>query len=329
MRVGVLLLVGGISLAGAQPSGEPAPIQIYRRAVADYIRTGDPGAAAAPLLEWSREQLAGAVKIVIGRADSTELEQAATLHLEIGVATVGLALESAAAHFDLGSRLIDRLLPPAEIRKGLSAERLQEIATVRATWHVVAASALLAVNEVDRARPWAEKAERIAPKMAAALTVLGMADEIKAGWSNPEDWNETAMKNRHERQRGTYLLSAERSYSRAVDADPSYALARIRLGRVQFLLNYRDRARKSLASGQAAARDASHQFLAAMFMGALQQFENDLDGARQSFDRALAIAPQSQNAVAALAYLELLSGRPNRAQALALEYTSAKLDAAW
>jgi tetratricopeptide (TPR) repeat protein len=328
MKFCVVLLAGSVAVAGAQTPGEPARIEIYRRAVADYIRTGDPSTAAAPLLDWSREQLEEAVKIVIRRADSTELEQAAALHLEVGVATAGLSPAKAPDFLALGSRLIDRLLPPAEIRRGLSAERLAEIATVRATWHVVAASVLLSVNDVVHAPPLAERAVRIAPTMAAALTVAGMVHEIDAAFMNPDGWDPQATKSRQARRRAM-LVDAEGSYKRAVDADPSYALARIRLGRVEFLLNDPGRARTSLARGQASARGASQEFLAAMFMGALQQSENDLAGARQSFERALAIAPRSQYAVAALAFLELLSGRPDRAESLAREYTSARLDPGW
>ena len=66
-----------------------------------------------------------------------------------------------------------------------------------------------------------------------------------------------------------------------------------------------------------------------MFTGALQESQKDLDGARQSYARALTTAPQSQHAVAALAFVDMMSGRLDRAERVARAYTSATLDDAW
>jgi tetratricopeptide (TPR) repeat protein len=101
-------------------------------------------------------------------------------------------------------------------------------------------------------------------------------------------------------------------YRRALSADPAYALAQIRLGRVEFLFKNMKAAAASLQKGSAAAEDPSHRYLAAMFMGAFLQEQRDLPGARVQFERALELAPRSQNAIVALAYVELISGRPDR-----------------
>ena len=58
-----------------------------------------------------------------------------------------------------------------------------------------------------------------------------------------------------------------------------------------------------------------------MFLGAFLQEQKDLAGARAQFERALKISPRSQNAIVALAYVEMLSGRPDKAQALARSFT--------
>ena len=83
---------------------------------------------------------------------------------------------------------------------------------------------------------------------------------------------------------------------------------------MEFLFKNLKAAALSLQKGSAAARDPSHRYLAAMFMGAFRRKQKDLAGARAEFERALEIAPQSQNAVVALAYVELMSGRPDRAK---------------
>ena len=138
-----------------------------------------------------------------------------------------------------------------------------------------------------------------------------------------------AQRTRTARERDRLLVLAESSYKKALAIDPDYALARIRLGRVQYLLNNLREARRSLQIGRDLAREPRQKFLAALFMGALQLTQNDLAGARQSFEQALAIMPQSQNAVAALSYEELMAGHLDRAQQVARDYASGSTTSWW
>ena len=137
------------------------------------------------------------------------------------------------------------------------------------------------------------------------------------------------LRNRAVRDRTRYLVVAERYYRDALDVDPSYALARIRLGRVQCLENLLPRARASLDAGRAASTEPRPRFLAALFMGGLELQQGDLEGARRAYQEALAIMPQSQNAIAGLAYTELVAGHVERAEQIARQYTGATLDDAW
>jgi tetratricopeptide (TPR) repeat protein len=298
---GLVLAAGSLTAVSAQ--APPSKAEIYRDVVATYVRTGNPAVAVRPLIGWSRPDLEIAVTDTIARADVAELEAAALLHLEIGVALAGISTNSTAGYFDLGSRLVDALIPiNRDVRRNLSALRADEIATIRATWNGVAGSAFLSVNDVVRARMFFAKAAKITPNSAAILTLQGAADEIDGAVNNPDDVESLLMKRQ------------------ALSADPTYALAQIRLGRVEFLFKNMKAAAVSLQKGSAAAHDASHRYLGAMFLGAFLQEQKDLAGARAEFERALEIAPQSQNAVVALAYVELVSGRPDRAQALTRGY---------
>jgi tetratricopeptide (TPR) repeat protein len=201
---------------------------------------------------------------------------------------------------------------------------------VRATWHGVAGSAFLSVNDIDRARPYLSKAVKITPGSAALLTLQGTADEIEGAGYNAEELESLVMKRRAVMQRTRLLVSAEELYRRALSADPAYPLALIRLGRVEFLFGKMKAAATSLEKGSAVARDPSHRYLAAMFMGALLQEQKDLAGARERFERALELAPQSQNALVALAYVELISGRPDHSQTLARGFLGTpNSDEAW
>ena len=305
--------------------------EAYRAAVAMYVKTGDPAVAVKPLVGWDQKALADAVIETIKSGDAGLNEAAALLHLEIGVAVAGISTPSSQGYLDLGSQLIDGIYPAnPEVVKNLSAERLAEIAKVRATWHGVAASAFLSVNDADRARLFLAKALKITPGSAALLTLQGTADEIVGAGFNPDDVESLMMKRRASQQRTRFLLSAEQLYRRALSADPAYALAQIRLGRVEFLFKNMKAAAASLQKGSAAAEDPSHRYLAAMFMGAFLQEQKDFPGARAHFERALELAPQSQNALVALAYVELISGRPDRSQALARGYLGTpNSDDAW
>jgi len=311
----------------AQP--DHSAIEIYRAAAAAYLESGDAARSARPLAGFAPAQLEPAVKAILARADPRELEAAADLHLEIGIAVAGLSVTDASAYFEQGSRLVAAILPPPAIRKGLSALRLEQMTLISTTWHRVAASTFLSINDVARARPLIVRARRIVPQSAAMLTLLGTAHEIDAGVNNPDDWDSLSGKTHTGMTRARMLLDAEESYKAALEEDPLYPLALIRLGRVQFLQNNARAARESLERGAALAIEPRHLFLAAMFKGALQESQNDLTGARLSYERALRIVPQSQHAVAALAFVEFMLGRTTRAEEIARAYTSAKLDEAW
>ena len=324
---GIVMLAGAV-LAQAQATPSPAA---YRDAVGVYVKTGDPARAVQPLLGWDRKTLDAAVADVIASQDATLIEAAAVLHLEIGVAIAGISTASSHGYFELGAQLIDNIGPvSSDVRRNLSAERAAEIARVRATYHGVAGSAFLSVNDVFHARPYFARALKITPNSPAILTLQGTADEIDGVVVNPDDVENATLKRRAAQERTRLLLSAEERYRQALSADPSYALAHIRLGRVELLFKNMKAAAVSLEKGSAAAQDPAHRYLAAMFMGAFLQEQKDLEGARAQFERALKLSPRSQNAFVALAYVEMISGRPDKAQALARSFTgTSNSDEGW
>ena len=314
-----IVVVAGTVLAHAQATPSPAA---YRDAVGVYVKTGDPARAVQPLLGWDRKTLDAAVADVIVSQDAALIEAAAVLHLEIGVAIAGISTASSHGYFELGAQLIDNIEPVnPDVRRNLSAERAADIARARATYLGVAGSAFLSVNDVFRARPFFARALKIVPNSPAILTLQGTADEIDGAVMNPDDVESLIMKRRVGQQRTRLLLSAERLYRQALSADPTYALAHIRLGRVEFLFKNMKAAALSLEKGSAAARDPAHRYLAAMFLGAFLQEQKDYDGARAEFERAIKLNHRSQNAIVALAYVEMISGRPDKAQALARSFT--------
>ncbi len=65
---------------------------------------------------------------------------------------------------------------------------------------------------------------------------------------------------------------------------------------------------------------------AALFLGAIKERQQDFAGAREAYTQAFAIAPRSQTVIVALAHLDLMLGRPDRAQAFARAFAAAPRD---
>ena len=329
----VIAVMGAIG-ACASPAlaQQSAPdVAAYRDAVGIFIQTGDAAAAIKPMAGRDRKTLDAVIADTRLRADRPFLEAAALMHLEIAAAIAGLSLETANRHLELGEQLIDGLIPlKAEERMQLTEHEIAALTQTRSRWLGVAGSVFLSVSATDSARGYFSRALKLTPKSAPILTMAGVADEIDGTRSSAEDSDSERVRTRAKRERVTRWLSADRFYHRALDADPAYPLAQIRQGRLAFLNDQRKAARRWLEQGVSSARDPLHQYLAAMFMGDLQQQEKDFTGARSSYERALAISPRSQSAYVALAYLEVLAGRPDRAQTLVRSYTgSADADEAW
>ena len=315
---GIVLLAG---TAVGQPQAPPSPTG-YHDAVQAYITTGNLEVAVRHLRGWDRKSLDEGVLAMLDSADTGLIEAAALLHLEIGVAIAGVSTASALGHIELGAQLIESIAPlKPDVRRNLSAKLAGESLILRATWFGVAGSAFLFVGDITRARQFISMALKALPRSPVALTLMGTADEVDGAVYDPDDIEGATLKMRASRERTRLLLSAQQLYERALAADPNYALAQIRLGRVQFLLGNLKQAGEWLQKGSAGAQDPVHKYVAAMFTGALHQRQKDLDGASASFERALTIAPKSQSAIVALAYVELLRGRPDHAQALSRSYT--------
>jgi tetratricopeptide (TPR) repeat protein len=298
----------------ARQAPAPGPYETYRAAVAAYAKDGDITSAVVPLEKWSGKEFDAAIKATIANKNAAELRAAAVFHLEIGVALAGLSNNVARGHFEFGSDLLARWTASRPL---FNAAAGQEEIIFRANWYGVAGSALLAVKDINYARPLLAKALGIQPRSARVLTLRGTLKELEASLFDPEDAPTLSRRERIRRERGILLYQAQQDYQQALRYDDGYAPAVIRLGRVFHLTDHLKEAREALERGQKMAKDRPTQYVAALFMGALLLDEKDVAGARHSFERAIAIAPTSQPPVVALAHLELMAGRPDRANELA------------
>jgi tetratricopeptide (TPR) repeat protein len=298
--------------------------QIYVGVLDTYVKTGDVTTAVVPLLRWKPKDLEVAIDKLIASGDATRMRAATVLHLEIGVALVGLNLGSAKLHLDMGEDLLGKLRETYKSKEAMKAHD-----TFRAIWLAVAGSTYLAVKDIVHARLWLGEAHNLASDSAHVMTVYGILDEVDAQGYNPDDWQTLVQRERNQRERIIRLGRAERAYRAALAIDPHYSIASARLGRILQLNGKLKEARESLERATVDAKSAFQEYVAALYLGAVQQEQKDVESARRSFEHALSIVPGSQTAVVALAHLELMAGRPDRAQALARNFAAKSASDTW
>ena len=319
-----VVVTTAVAVTATAQSGAVNP-DAYAGAIEQY-RYGRPLAEAVVSLEqWTRKDFEAAADRLVLARNVSQLEAAAVFELEIGLGVMSLSPQGAQVHFELGEKMLRSLAPtPAELR--LDAGRAEALRAFSSTWLGVAGSGYLWVTDTRRAWPWIQKALRLSPQSSALRTMEGAAHELDAGDFDPRVPLAGPGKGTAYMEHWRKLDLALASFRAATNADPQNSHAHIRLGRALFLLDKMLEAREAAERGLALAKKPDDIYLGALFLGAIQERQNDLTGARASYARALSIAPRSQTVVVALAHLDLVSGRPDRAQALARVFAAAPVD---
>jgi tetratricopeptide (TPR) repeat protein len=110
---------------------------------------------------------------------------------------------------------------------------------------------------------------------------------------------------------GTWARRALETYREALDADPDLTEARLRLGRVLYLVSRHGDAlgefERTLADART-RREVGTAYLAALFAGQLHEFEGRTIEAAASYRAAIAVCPSCPSAPVALLSLYLASG---------------------
>jgi len=309
-----------ISRSPAFAQASQSPSDTYREVLAAYIRGGDMPKAVVPLQEWSRKEFAAAIDAIIARRDRSEMEAAAVLQLEFGLAVVAVATASAGQHFGLGERLVGTLRstwprPPLPV----------DLADFSANWFAVAGSAYLAIGDAKSARQWINKALGIRPRWAPLLTLFGAADELEAA-TMPNYLAASGIRTRRALDVRRRLLVADEVYQKAIADDPKYVPAYLRRGHLLLLLGDVKRARSVMEHALSLAQEPLHKYLGSLILGAILQEQDYFTAAGAAYERALAIVPGSQTASVALSHLLILNGRPDLARARALAFFAAPSD---
>ncbi|MDO8678334.1 MAG: hypothetical protein Q7R30_07200 [Acidobacteriota bacterium] len=322
-RLALPILAAAVALAAAPSAQAPtSAVDSYATAVRTYVATGDTVKALTPIQAWAKPEFERAIDALIARRDQALIEAAAVLQVEIAVGVVMLSPRSAGTHLELGEKLIRslRALPGP----GPEAEFSEK-------WYAVAASAFLMVNDSRLASSFISRGLQLAPGSLDLRLMNGIVDDLEALSLNPDDSKTGVQRQRIATARTQAFLRARDRYARLVKDAPSFARARVRLGRVLWMIGQAEEARIELLRAQADARDPVQQYLSAMFLGALYEQEGDAALARAWYEEALSLAPASQAATVALGHLDVMVDRPDRARALARGLLSQKpvLDEWW
>jgi tetratricopeptide (TPR) repeat protein len=228
--------------------------------------------------------------------------------------------EVALLHAQYGGQFITTA-PEGKGRRTLTPEA----AAFAARYFGVVASAFLSINDGARAEPFIERGLKLTPDSAPLKVQLGAARELLAAVPLVDLWT-VNLREPRSIMRARRLLPVQQLYLEATKHDPAFAQGWLRLARLQFILGSDRDARASIAQARKLAATPRDKYLAALTLGAILQQQQDLPAARTAYEEADAAIPNSQSAAVALAYLDVLAGRPDLAQQRAQRFGAAATD---
>lgn len=302
-----VLTLGCAALHAQSPAGSPT---LYGDVLRQYVGTGDAAAAIAATKDWTAQQFERAIDAYLA-SESDTVAPAAVLQLEIALKAIGPAPVTATECLQIGERLVQRL----NARPAAGIDRVE----FAARWYAAAASVFLLANDSDRAAPFISRGLDINPDLPELRLMSAVLLELQASSAAALSPAQRAASDRIR-----LLRLAQRTYEGLLEDHPSFVRARVRLGRVLWILDDTTRAEAELVHARAEAQEPAQQYLAAMFLARIYEQYRDLISARLLYERALAAMPESQSAAAALGFLDVMAGRPDRAQARARAVISRK-----
>jgi hypothetical protein len=205
-----------------------------------------------------------------------------------------LGLANTVSHWDMGRRLLDRVRP-LDSKDTLKTRPDPGADQIVRRWYLAGCAYMLRtrfidVNQFNRAR-------ELFPRDPDVLFFVASVHEYFAGARTQSVMR--SLKAPREvkfdvQDEGAELRLAEQLYRRVLEANPSLTEARIRLGRVLGLRDRHEEAVMQLRQSRS-VEDPLLQFYVHLFLG--REFEvlgNGLE-ARQSYERAAALAPTAQS----------------------------------
>lgn len=281
-RVVAFVVVAAVVAFGVSPRGQTAERQSADyAAVQAYVTGHDAAKVVAPLAGWSPRDVHNAARRYLDDARPS-VAAAATLHLEIAVAVVMVSADLAGHHLESGHLLIGGLRPSSRSVPSWSAA---EIAAFAEKWYTAAASVFLMVNDPMRAAPIIGRGLQVAPRSGELRLLSGILDEISALSVTATDSRGAGQQLRITNARRQAFMRAKDTLAKLVADEPRFTRARIRLGRVLWMLGEGDAALVELLRAQSETTDPVQRYLAAMFLGAIYEQHGNVTGARVAYER--------------------------------------------
>jgi tetratricopeptide (TPR) repeat protein len=305
--IGVLFASAGPILA--QPAGD------YLRLIDRYIEDAD--AAIRTLASWSRAAITDGVDACVrvttqspaaAVCSTQEKVAAAMLHSDTATSIINSNPERATFHIQIAGRLLDHVQD-----RPLFVQR----------WYEFIAMLYVSGGRFQEAAAVVNEALRKYPSAATLYAVRGAVAELRVAFDHPNMQGEVITDDRTNSRVTRTLEAAAADYRRALDLDPRFVTARLRLGWIHLLL--RDgRAARDLSMVLQDTTDDSIRYLAHLFVGAIAEREERLADALREYQAARQVGAPYQTACVALSHVEDALGHSARARATALECVALK-----
>ena len=299
--------------AFAQPIAGPSPGAEYSAVLSQFA--DDPVKAVSVLAKWTLGDVErGIVQVprtatgAILRAGDEPgrrlLKRMALLHIETAFAHYNRHNDAAMdAHLEWSRRVVRHELPWPTV------ERLRVPAIeprFHTDWALIVAGFFQLKLAFAEARRFLEEELALHPRHALLLLARGMTEEIAASEraiprATPPVLSHMLLgrppqtpRDQINRRSRTALLDAARFYQNAIAADRSLHEAQLRLGRVLFGLEEDEKARLELQRASAQNDDPLHQYLASLFLAAVDERSGRPSEAVQHFKNAIVLFPAAQ-----------------------------------
>jgi len=308
-----------LAASGSSAAQSADRIASYRKAIAD-VQRGNVDAAVARVASWSGDDFKPGIDAVTADPREWRLaEAAAMLHLELVLSGRAETDAAISRQIALAEPLVAHLKAP----RGSAAREAADIAAFQERWFELAGSIYFAMTAPGPGRELAERGLGLVGPSARLEMSAGIGFELQSHVANGNLHDAATITGMPRSPSRTGLVFAERRYRRALELDPTLAEARLRLGRVLTLLKEPKDARSELQSA-AAAGDPRIEYLARLFLGAIDEYEHDLSGARREYEAALAIVPRGQAALVALSFVAALAGDESAARSVAARVAASR-----
>ena len=304
MRTSVFVAVVLLPLTLAAPELAAQTPLAYRALVADYRGNGPAEVEQAG--NASRDAMEAAVDTALSPASDwtwEELRGAVMLHSEVALrALKSKDARAADFHLQAAQRLLDRTV---------RLSRAQEDFAWR--WYMVIPHTIKQFGDADLAKQFENYASaKFSQNRARQAFLRGLSLEYRGSREARIAAPGESMAASASKLRGDWLAAAA-LFTEALREDPSLYAAALHLGRLRMLQGQRleaaTRFRAALADSNPAVA-----YLAALFLGSLEEREGRFEAAEALYRSAVARLPYGQSAWLALAELLSRTGREREAR---------------